>query len=131
MQHDYYDTVVCEYVRRVKNIRSIIDTSMFVLLAADDDAANLDCALVFKFSAAPATHLWYLWQGGTSESSDFVYAVSAGADGSFFLGGNTYGSWGGVTEGELDFLALKLSSAGELLWVWQVGERGGYAVTGY
>ena len=58
-------------------------------------------------------------QGGTARS-DYVKNVAIGDDGSVFLAGFTFGDWGNVNAGGVDFAVVKLSTDGNVLWRWQV-----------
>lgn len=48
-------------------------------------------------------------------------ATAAVADGGVIMVGNTDGNWNGVaSQGGADFAAVKLGSAGTVIWRWQV-----------
>lgn len=56
-----------------------------------------------------------------SDRYDRMYAAVALSDGGVVLGGYFKGAWNEVVaEGEHDFAAVKLDTAGTLVWRWQV-----------
>ncbi|CAM9524878.1 unnamed protein product, partial [Ectocarpus sp. 13 AM-2016] len=77
---------------------------------------------VVKLDAASGAEIWR-YQAGT-DAHDDISGVTVAEDNSIVVSGSTRGSWRGENAGLRDFVAVKLSSEGEELWMWQDGTVG-------
>lgn len=67
-------------------------------------------------------HVTYL-QGGTTVA-DVLSTVLVDEEGSVIMAGYTSGSFLETGAGEEDYLAVKLDSDGNEIWIWQVQSKG-------
>jgi len=76
---------------------------------------------VLKFDSA-GNKLWRRQIGTIVPDSDM--RATTDPTGNVLLAGSTAGSLGGANKGKADVFAMKLSSAGQVLWRWQRGNSG-------
>ena len=75
---------------------------------------------VAKYSSA-GEPIWCRQFGSSPGYDERAAGVSAGADGSVFVAGHTFGGLEGDGQGSADAFVAKLSEQGELLWMHQLG----------
>lgn len=68
----------------------------------------------------------FLGQDGTRWEDLITSVVRTTGDG-FVMSGHSNGSYGGVSRGGHDFVAIKVDDDGNVLWKWQVRAFGSWA----
>ncbi|CAM9410233.1 unnamed protein product, partial [Hapterophycus canaliculatus] len=84
--------------------------------------ADVSDFAAFKLDADGA--LIWKWQGASSANDQLKGVQIVDAGGAFVVVGNSEGSFGGVSAGYHDFVAIKLDADGTELWSWQDGSTG-------
>jgi hypothetical protein len=78
---------------------------------------------IAKYSPAGEA-LWVRQLGSSVGYDDAIASVSTDADGNVLIAGRSFGALEGVNRGSADAFVAKLSGAGELLWLHQLGDVG-------
>lgn len=76
---------------------------------------------IAKYSPAGEA-LWVRQLGSSVGYDDPIAGVSTDADGNVLIAGRSFGALEGDNHGSADAFVAKLSSAGELLWIHQLGD---------
>jgi len=92
-----------------RSVAAGMDGNIYVTGSNFNNTTNTDC-VTLKFSPS-GTLIWKKTFDGGIQNIDIGYRLIIGPDGNLYIGGST-----NSTTGYYDYLALKYSSLGELMW---------------